>query len=210
MTAPHPDRGATLLWTLAALTALPELVLTGADLGLWGDPVWRPLAYQWGGFWAGLWRGWVPNYAAQPVVMLLLYPFLHAGPAHLIGNLAGLWVIGGAIRPRVGALGVVTLWTLGAIAGGVAFGLVSIRSAPMVGASGAVFALAGAWAWIDAQTRPPGLRRWGRRAGLAVIGVGVNLAMIRLSPGGIAWETHLGGALAGVAIAALGPLRPGR
>lgn len=189
------------LWLLAAMTALPELLLSGADLGLWGSPIWRPLAYQWGGFWVGLWQGWQPNYPLQPFAMLLLYPLLHAGLWHMLGNLAGLWVLGWAIRQRVGGTGMIILWISGAVAGGVAFGILSRSVLPMVGASGAVFALAGAWAWFDAQARPGGLRRWGRLAGLAGLGVALNLAVALVSSGGIAWEAHLGGALAGVVLA---------
>ncbi|MFN3972088.1 MAG: rhomboid family intramembrane serine protease [Gemmobacter sp.] len=192
-----------MLWFLSALILLPEALLIGADLGLWGSPSWRPLAYQWGGFWAGLWHGWQPNYPAQPVAMLLLYPQLHAGPWHMLGNLAGLWVVGGAIRRRCGGAGLALLWVAGAVAGGVVFGLLSRSAAPMVGASGAVFSLVGAWAWFDAQTCPPGLRRWGRLAGLGFIGIVVNVAMGVLTAGGIAWQTHLGGALAGVALASI-------
>ena len=58
---------------------LPEIVLSGADYGLWGDPGWRLWAWQHGGFWTGLLGNWRPNYAAQPWLMFLTYGFLHGG-----------------------------------------------------------------------------------------------------------------------------------
>lgn len=189
------------LWLLAGLTALPELVLLGADAGLWGTAAWRPRAYQWGAFWAGLWRGWTPNYPAQPWVMMATYPFLHTGPGHLAGNLAALGVLGGALGGVFRPCGVLALWAGGALAGGLAFGVLATSTAPMVGASGAVFALAGAWWRLDRAARPRGWRREGRALALAAAAVLGNAAMFALSPAGIAWETHLGGALAGAALA---------
>ena len=82
---PPPWRWLPVLLSLVAF-ALPELVLSGADRGLWGSAAWRPMAYQDGAFWAGLLRDWQPNYAIQPASMFLTYAFLHAGPGHLLGN----------------------------------------------------------------------------------------------------------------------------
>jgi rhomboid protease GluP len=193
------------LWCVMALIAAGEAVLSGADAGLWGSPVWRPLAYQYGGFWAGLWHGWHPNYDLQPGTMLLTYPFLHAGPGHVAGNIAGLWVIGRTFTDRTSLL----LVALGAgvIGGAVAFGLVTDSPAPMVGASGGIFGLAGAW-WVRDLTLRP--RSYRRATLLALGGLLINVPMAVLTPGGIAWQTHVGGALAGVAIALwMGVRRPG-
>ena len=46
--APPPGRPAAVVpVALAALSlALPELILSGADQGLWGSALWRPLAYS--------------------------------------------------------------------------------------------------------------------------------------------------------------------
>ena len=198
--------GSAPLWpliVLAVITALPELVILGADAGLWGQRWWRVLAYQYGGFWAGLWHGWQPNYAAQPWTMILTYSVLHAGPGHLAGNLAAFGMIAVPLRRQIGNGGVLALWLAGAVGGGVVFGLLASSAAPMVGASGAVFGLAGGWWWLDLAARPPRRRRWLRAAGIAVAAILGNAAMFALSPAGIAWETHLGGALAGAALAAL-------
>lgn len=190
---------------LALVTALPEAVLLGADAGLWGQGWWRLLAYQYGGFWAGLWHGWLPNYAAQPWLMVLSYPLLHAGIGHLAGNLAGLWLIGRDLAPRIGTGRVLALWAAGVAGGALAFGVLATSAAPMVGASGAVFGLAGGWWTADLRGgRAAGRAGTVRRAGaiLAVLAA-ANAAATLLTPGGIAWQAHLGGFLAGAALAAV-------
>jgi rhomboid protease GluP len=194
------------LWLLAVLLVLPEAVLLGADAGLWGSRIWRPLAWQYGGFWAGLWRGWQPNYAAQPWAMTFSYSFLHAGPGHLLGNLAGLWVLGGALRTDgTGTARLLALWAAGVLGGALAFGGLATSPAPMIGASGAVFGLVGAW-WLNDTARPGPLPRRALRASGLVLGlVALNGVMFLASTSGIAWETHLGGFLAGAALAAALP-----
>lgn len=203
----RPGPAAGPVWPLvllAVVVALPEAVVLGSDWGLWGERYWRVLAYQYGGFWAGLWQGWQPNYAAQPWVMVASYSALHAGPGHLLGNLAGLWVIGGHLARRFGAGCVLALWGAGVLGGAAMFGILATSAAPMIGASGAVFGLVGGWWVADLAARPraqPRLRRAARgAAGLGAL-VLVNVAMDVLTPGGIAWETHLGGFLAGAAVA---------
>jgi membrane associated rhomboid family serine protease len=199
----HPalPRDSWPLWLVTGLVILPEVLLAGADAGLWGTALWRPLAWQNGGFWAGLWYGWQPNYAAQPFTMILTYPLVHAGPGHAAGNAAGLWALGVMLLPRAGARGVLLAFAAGAIGGGVAFALLAGSPAPMVGASGAVFGLAGALWWHDTAAQPPGWRRAMRSGGLAALGLLINWPMAWMTPGGIAWQAHVGGALAGAALA---------
>lgn len=208
---PAPSAPAGPRWPLVLLglaVALPELVLLGADAGLWGSRIWRQLCWQYGGFWAGLWRGWQPNYPAQPWVMILSYSFLHAGPGHLLGNLAGLWTLAGVPVLRAGRWRLPAVWAAGVAGGGLAFGFLATSPAPMIGASGAVFGLVGAWWWAD-TTRPgtpsgPSLpRRLLRAGGLCLLLAALNVAMYATSAAGVAWETHLGGFLAGAALAAL-------
>ena len=43
-----------LVWGIGLACLLPELVLSGADLGLWGTAQWRGYAIGYGGFWPGL------------------------------------------------------------------------------------------------------------------------------------------------------------
>ena len=189
---------------LALLCAVPELALLGADWGLWGSARWRPLAYQNGAFWAGLLYGWRPNYAAQPVTMFFTYAWLHAGPGPLAGNLLALVWLGPRVVARHGTLGLALLWGAATLGGAAAFGLITTNPAPMVGASGALFGLAAAWTVAEVQGAR-GLRARAIRAlGITLSLVALNAATWALQGGHLAWETHLGGFLAGLVLAAVG------
>lgn len=185
---------------LALLTALPELVLLGADWGLWGSARWRPLAYQYGAFWAGLLYGWQPNYAAQPVTMFLSYAWLHAGPGHLAGNLLALVWLGPGVVARRGPAGLVLLWLAATLGGGAAFGLLATTPAPMVGTSGALFGLAAAWTVAEVREANGPRAQVIRAFGIILLLVGLNAVTWVLQGGRLAWETHLGGFLAGLAL----------
>lgn len=174
-----------------------ELVLVAADYGLIGTPRWRGLAYQNGAFWAGLLYNWRSNYTGQPGLMFFTYAFLHSGFGHLAGNMITLFFLGGIAQKRVGQRGLAALYTVSAIGGAAAFALLNSSPQPMVGASGALFGLAGAWQyweWIDR-------RQAGRRAWVVlrtVLGlVLMNVLLWVWMDGGLAWETHLGGFIAG-------------
>lgn len=189
---------------LALLCGLPELALLGADGGLWGSARWRPLAYQNGAFWAGLLHGWQPNYAAQPVTMFVSYAWLHAGPGHLAGNLLALVWLGPGVVARRGTLGLALFWGAATLGGAAAFGLITTNPAPMVGASGALFGLAAAWTVAEVQGAR-GLRARALRAlGIILLLVGLNAATWALQGGHLAWETHLGGFLAGLVLVVVG------
>lgn len=176
---------------------LIEIVLQAADHGLVGSARWRPLAYQYGAFWAGLLHNWQPNFAVQPTTMFLSYSLLHGGLGHLLGNLAALLALGPLVADRVGQREFLALWVFSALGGAAVFGLLTSSPQPMVGASGALFGLAGAWKawdWQDARKiRAPlwPILLW--LVGLALL----NVALWVLEDGLLAWETHLGGFIAG-------------
>lgn len=215
LNTPHDPRdratdGPSVTWprlpgivgAILLLCLLPELVLQGADGGLWGSARWRPLAYAQGAFWAGLLHGWTPNYAAQPALMFLTHAWLHAGAAHLAGNLGALVWLGPGLARRLGPWRFLALWLAGTLGGGAAFGLLATSPAPMVGASGALFGLAAAAAVRAARNWRHGLALM---AGLAAL----NLLAWVAAGGNLAWETHLGGMAAGAAVMAVWRRRGG-
>ena len=79
---------------------VPEVLLSGADWGLWGSPRWRLWAFQNAGFWSGLLHNWRPNYAVQPWTMFLTYGFLHAGAVHFLVNMTTLVSLGPPLADR--------------------------------------------------------------------------------------------------------------
>ncbi|KFI27076.1 peptidase S54 [Haematobacter missouriensis] len=176
---------------------LPEIVLSGADYGLWGDPGWRLWAWQHGGFWTGLLGNWRPNYAAQPWLMFLTYGFLHGGLVHFGVNMLTLFSLAPPLVDRMGQGRFLLLYMASMIGGGLGFALLSQSPQPMVGASGALFGLAGAvmaLSWQYLRARGESLRPVIRSLlWLAVLNAVLWWAM----SGMLAWETHLGGFVVG-------------
>ena len=101
--------------------------------------------------------------------MFISYSFLHAGLGHLIGNMLALAFLGQRAVERVGRGGFALLYVASMLGGGLAFGLLAHTAAPMIGASGAVFGLAGGWVvwhWQDLRAAPDRDRvRCGRHCG---------------------------------------------
>ncbi|MDE3079619.1 MAG: rhomboid family intramembrane serine protease [Paracoccaceae bacterium] len=184
-----------------------EAILQGADYRLWGGPHWRDVAYTYGGFWGGLLHGWQPAYAGQGVAMFLSYSFLHGGILHVGMNMMALISLGRPVSQRLGQGRYLALYLLSAIGGGLGFALITYTTELMVGASGALFGLAGAilaWAWADrrrfGQSRVEVARVLARP--LAYL-VGINVVMFWALSGGLAWGCHLGGFVTGWALGLL-------
>lgn len=192
-------------WLLAIIGVFVaiELVLVFADLGVLGPARLRLMAYENGGFWPGLLGDWQPNYPAQPYLMFLTYSFLHTGPVHLIVNMITLWSLGVAVIERVGMRGFTLLYILSILGGAVGYALLATGLRPMVGASGALFGLAGgllAWMYVDRFTYRQGVLPVAQAVVLLII---LNLVLWWAMDGQLAWETHLGGFIAGWIVALL-------
>ncbi len=200
---PAPRKRYIGLALLIIANVLIELLLEAADYGLVGSGRWRSLAYQYGAFWAGLLHDWQPNYAAQPYVMFVSYAFLHAGFSHMATNMLALWTLGVLVVRQMGPRAFALIYFAAMLGGGAGFGLLSHSPQPMVGASGAIFGLIGAWQYLDWHQR--------RRTGLPVkpllrslfVFLLLNVALWAVMQGQLAWETHLGGFAAGWGVAAL-------
>lgn len=189
------------IWALLLACLVPELVLSGADFGLWGSSQWRDIAYGWGGFWPGLLEDWRPNYPGQAWAMFLTHGFLHGGPVHLGVNMVSLVSLGRGVEERIGPRGFLRLYGLAILGGGLGYGVLVGGTVPMVGASGALFGLAGAlisWGWIDRKALSEPL--WPVWRALLWL-IGLNLVLYAVTGGRLAWQTHLGGFLAGAAMA---------
>ena len=188
----HP----VVIGIVVACTSIEALMQLG-DAGVFDVPRFRAVVYEHAGIWAGLLGRWTPNYALQPWTMFLTYGFLHAGLLHLALNMVTLVSLARPVTDRVGTWGFVALYTATILGGALGFALLSDSFRPMVGASGALFGLAGAilaWEYVDRFTLQE--RLWPvARAVLLLIALNVALyfAMDRL----LAWETHLGGFVAG-------------
>lgn len=190
-----------VLLAVLVLCVLPELVLFGADRGFWGTTQWRIIAYANGGFWTGLLGDWRSNYAAQPVLMFATYGFLHAGLAHLVVNMITLLSLGPPVVARIGPARFLILYAASLIGGAIGFAALSNVVAPMVGASGALFGLIGAIiAWDYADRRTAAMQLWPVLRSVLLL-VLLNLVMWWAMDGLLAWQTHLGGFVAGALFA---------
>ena len=188
---------------MVAVCVAIELVLQAGDLGVFDVPRFRAVVYEYGGFWAGLLGDWRANYTFQPWIMFLTYGFLHAGLLHLGLNMLTLISLDQAITSRVGGLNFLVIYGLSILGGGIGFAVLSDSFRPMVGASGALFGLAGAilaWDYVDRFSLEERLWPVARAVLLlAALNVALYYAMDRL----LAWEAHLGGFVTGWIVALL-------
>jgi membrane associated rhomboid family serine protease len=145
---------------------------------------------------------------------VLTHMFLHGGWAHVIGNMWFLWIFGGNVEDRLGAVRYLLFYLLAGFAAAVAQVAFDPSSAvPMLGASGAISGVLGAylilfpaaWVWSLVPWVVPVLPipavvflvLWFVVQTLSGLG-----AMARGQTGGVAWWAHAGGFAAGVAMIA--------
>src|SRR5256885_2367762 len=71
--------------------------------------------------------------------------FLHAGLLHIAGNMLFLYIFGNNVNDRMGHLGYLAFYLAGGICSGLAYVLTQTHDIPVVGASGAISAITGAY-----------------------------------------------------------------
>lgn len=206
----------TLVWAFAIAFVAIEIVLSLSDTGVLVRGL-RPWAYTHFGFFAGRFEA-AQSGQLVPLSFYLTFvshAFLHGGFVHLFMNTAIFLALGAHLGRAVGALATILLFLGTAVGGALAFGLLTPTDQqfiPMVGASGGIFGLFGAmkrWEWrFVTRHGLPRRRFWTT----ILVLVGINLVLAIGSAGvggGVAWEAHLGGFIAGwLAAGALTP-RPG-
>ena len=97
-------------------------------------------AFDWSRFTADLGGG---AWSVATFVPLITHMFLHGGWLHIIGNMLYLWVFGDNVEDRLGSATYIVFYLLCGIAAAVGQGLVS--PGPMLGASGAIAGVLGAY-----------------------------------------------------------------
>ncbi len=78
--------------------------------------------------------------------------FMHGGWCHLIGNMIFLWVFGNAVNDSLGHVGYLAFYLAGGVIAGVGYVLLS-GTAPVLGASGAISAVTGAFLVLFPRVR---------------------------------------------------------
>ena len=142
--------------------------------------------------------------------------FLHAGWAHLLGNLWFLWVFGRVVEATLGARRYLAFYVLAGVAAAMTHvAMASGDTVPLVGASGAIAGVLGAALALHPKAPVtvivpilviPLLRKVSAFVFLFVwfleqIVAGTVDRLLTHAPGGVAWWAHVGGFVAGFALA---------
>jgi membrane associated rhomboid family serine protease len=138
--------------------------------------------------------------------------FMHGGWMHLIGNMLYLWIFGDNVEDSMGHIRYLIFYLLCGIAAVLAQSLPDTSSqVPMIGASGAISGVLGAYLLLYPKARvlvmiPLGVIMKAHYLPAAVV-LGfyfvfqvVMTAMTPSGGGGVAFAAHLGGFVAGVAL----------
>jgi hypothetical protein len=137
---------------------------------------------------------------------LATHSLLHGGVAHLLGNMYTLYVFGDNVEDVLGGARAALLYWASAIAGGLLYFVVNVNSSTMlVGASGAIAGLMGAYLvllprvklWLVIFFVPVKIRVYW------YLGVWflLQFAIMYDPKSRIAWEAHVGGFITGVVLA---------
>lgn len=134
--------------------------------------------------------------------------FLHGGLLHLAGNMLYLWIFGNNVEDAVGHVRFVGFYLLcGWVASLIHVLSVPDSSLPMIGASGAVAGVLGAYAVLFPKARIWSLVfilffvRMVSVPAIVLLGVWFLLQLASIGRGGsVAWLAHIGGFVAGAAL----------
>jgi len=162
--------------------------------------------------------------ALQPLLTLVTHQFLHGGWLHLLGNLLYLWIFGDGVEDRLGSARFLALYLAAGIVA--ALGQMAVAPAPMVGASGAIAGVLGAYLVVSPTARVRTLVFLGifitviTLPAIVVIGewiliqVLAGLEGMRLAPHrateNVAYVAHVAGFVAGIVLVRLLWTRPRR
>jgi membrane associated rhomboid family serine protease len=149
--------------------------------------------------------------AVPPLLTLLTSMFLHGSLFHLLGNMLYLWIFGNNIEDRLGHVRFALFYVVAGVAAALTHILLQPSSrVPMIGASGAIAGVLGAYwvifpharvktfiflfVYIDVVSIPAGI----------VLGLWFLLQIFNVGMGGgVAWFAHIGGFLSGILLVRL-------
>lgn len=141
---------------------------------------------------------------------ILTAMFTHAGWLHLIGNMWFLWIFGDNLEDRMGPVRYFLFFLVcGVLAAGTQVLATPDSVAPMVGASGAIAGVLGGYIFLYPTARVRCL--WVlivfvttiRVPAFILLGLWFLSQFLTPQASGVAWEAHVGGFLAGLALVKL-------
>jgi len=150
--------------------------------------------------------------AVAPELSILTSMFLHGGLMHLFGNMLYLWVFGNNIEESMGHGRFVAFYLLCGLVAAMTQAMIDPDArAPMIGASGAISGVLGAYLVLHPKARVSVLlviivffKRLQFSAGLVLL-VWIafqifSVAVADPEEGGVAWFAHIGGFVAGMVL----------
>ena len=142
--------------------------------------------------------GLVPTLFLQRPWTIVTAMFVHAGFGHIFANMLTLFFFGSQLIRLIGERNFWIVYLVGGILGNILYILLASPYSVAVGASGAVFAVAGALTLLAPKLRvfifpiPIPIPLW-----IAVIGGFLILSFMPY----VAWQAHLGGLVFGLVVA---------
>jgi rhomboid family protein len=159
----------------------------------------------------------------SPVFTIFTSMFLHGGLFHIAGNMLYLWIFGNNVEDTLGHGRYLCFYLGSGVAAAAAQTLVGPGShVPMIGASGAISGVLGAYIVLFPHANVLTLVVFGffwrlvRIPALLVLGLWMVVQVLNGlgslgAGGGVAWFAHIGGFFAGMALLLLlRPRAPGR
>lgn len=157
-----------------------------------------------------------PDLAILPAsATIVTSMFLHAGWMHLIGNMLFLWIFGDNVEEAMGHAKFLGFYLLCGVAAALAQALPDPHSTiPMIGASGAISGVLGAYLLLFPRARvlvliPIGFFLYTVRWPASVVLIGwftlqfLSSTLAAAGEGGVAFRAHLGGFVAGLVLVVL-------
>ncbi len=162
--------------------------------------------------------GLVPINLFERPQTLLTHMFLHGSWLHIIGNMWFLWVFGDNVEDRMGRFKYLLFYILSGLGAAVIQMFVSFlfggANIPMVGASGAISGVLGAYLWMFPHARILALipifffLTFMELPAVFFIGLWILIQVINglitlplSGVGGVAWFAHIGGFVVGYLLA---------
>ena len=150
----------------------------------------------------------------HPAMTIFTSMFMHGGLLHLISNMLYLWIFGNNIEDRLGYVKFILFYILCGVGAAYSHALATPASmVPMIGASGAVSGVLGAYLILYPQAKVHTLIFLGffikvvRLPAAVVIGFWIIIQFINgllsksiASQAGVAWFAHIGGFVLGIVL----------
>lgn len=152
-------------------------------------------------------KGLPPEFVHVPAnATLVTSMFLHGSVMHLVGNMLFLWVLGDNVEDALGHARFVVFYLVSGIAAALSHAVTEPGSiVPMIGASGAISGVIGAYLVLH-PTAPIRTLVFNNIVSLpayVVLGLWIGFQFLNVyfagpGQGGVAWWAHIGGFVAGV------------